>query len=252
MSTAQAKEKRPKVSVCLAAYNGVAYIHEQIESVLRELADRDELIVSDNGSTDGTVAAVLSFDDPRIRLLHCAERGVAANFQCALTVATGDIIVLCDQDDVWLPGRIEAALTGLSQADLSVVGYTAVDEHLRELKCNLRLPQQSLLATLMVNGYTGCCMAIKRRVLSTVLPFPTGMPMHDWWIAVLCLATSRVNIDASPYILYRRHGANVSDTGGRSETGFIRRVGWRVRLMFDLLLRLSAVKSRALRNYGSE
>ena len=97
-----------KISVCMAVYNGEKYIREQIASILGQLAPGDELIISDDGSSDGTLDEARAFGDARIRLLaNQLDRGYSGNFENAIRHAGGDIIFLSDQDDVWLPGRVE-------------------------------------------------------------------------------------------------------------------------------------------------
>lgn len=90
------------ISVCMACYNGQKYIRQQIDSILSQLKENDELIISDDGSKDLTCEIVLSYHDPRIKLLHnTKEHGFIGNFENALRCAKGDIIFLSDQDDVW-------------------------------------------------------------------------------------------------------------------------------------------------------
>lgn len=206
-------QTRPKVSVCLGSFNGDKFIKTQVSSILAQLECDDELVVSDNGSTDTTLRILEEFNDTRLLIRHCQISGVCPNFENAIASSSGDILILSDQDDVWLPGRVNAALESLKAADLSVVAYRSVDSNLNSIPLNTRSPKLSLFKTFALNGYTGCCMAMRRSVLDVVLPFPIGLPMHDWWIAILCLIFFKVNVSHDAYILYRRHGFNASATG---------------------------------------
>ena len=93
------------VSVCMATYNGEKYIREQIDSILPQLSDSDELVISDDGSSDSTIDIIQGYNDRRIRLYHNTRHGVTWNFENALRQSRGDVIFLADQDDVWKPGK---------------------------------------------------------------------------------------------------------------------------------------------------
>ena len=92
-----------KISVALAAYKGEQYIAEQLNSILPQLGDDDEIIVSDDFPSGKTREAVDGIRDKRIRYIEGQSKGVVSNFENALNACTGDVIFLCDQDDVWMP-----------------------------------------------------------------------------------------------------------------------------------------------------
>ena len=124
------------ISVCMATYNGERYLRAQIDSILRQLGEYDELVVSDDGSNDGTLSILGGYGDRRIRILHHARSpqrygfGYAAkNFEHALGHARGAIVFLADQDDVWLAGKIERMVSELEVCDLvlSDCSYTDAD-----------------------------------------------------------------------------------------------------------------------------
>ncbi len=235
-------QTRPKVSVCLASFNGELYIIDQVNSILVQLESSDELVISDNGSTDNTLEIISKINDRRIRLVHCKKKGVCNNFENAITSSTGDVLILSDQDDVWLPGRLAVALKALQSSDLSLVNFKSVDAKLNVIKINHRQPKDSVPTTLLVNGYTGCCMAMNKVVLNAILPFPKGLPMHDWWIAILCQILFDVKINSEAYILYRRHGSNLSSTGGVSAVPLLKRLSWRFIMLRLVLSRVVKIK----------
>jgi len=112
----EAYKQRPKVSVCMAAYNGEKYIQAQLHSILSQLAADDEIVIVDDGSQDETVALVMDFDDSRIHLLaHENNQGVVATFEDALRSATGEILFLCDDDDLWHPAKVQRVLREFEQ-----------------------------------------------------------------------------------------------------------------------------------------
>jgi len=211
------------ISVLLAAYCGEKYIAEQIASILPQLEDGDELLVSDD-SPEGHTATrdiVLGFQDERIRYVQGPRRGVIKNFEFLLGQAKGDILVLSDQDDVWLPDKLKCARNMLSQRYPALLAYGAVltDENLRETG-EIQSVTPGIWRNLLKNSYTGCCMAFTRELLPYILPFPEGIPMHDQWIALRAEQLMRKNQEgivypvAIPFILHRRHEGAQTGRGG--------------------------------------
>ena len=230
-----------RISVCLACFNGEKYIIEQVTSIILQMGPFDELIISDNGSSDMTLTLLATVTDNRVRVLDCVQKGVTHNFEYALMHAKGHTIILCDQDDVWLPGRLEAAHLALRHHDLSIVGLQYVDELLVALVKSpiIRSPKVSLLSTIIFNGYTGCCMAFRRELLEFILPFPKLVPMHDWWIALVALGISAdISISDQQLILYRRHGSNISSTGASSGFNLAKKLSMRIFITLNLAVRL--------------
>jgi len=122
------------ISVCMATFNGEKYIKEQINSILIQLDYKDELIISDDGSTDKTMEIIHKFDDKRIKLFENKNmHGYAHNFENALKQATGDYIFFSDQDDVWLPNKVEIMLPHL-KADNFVISDAYVTNEELEIK----------------------------------------------------------------------------------------------------------------------
>ncbi|MCM1140407.1 MAG: glycosyltransferase family 2 protein [Muribaculum sp.] len=234
------------ISVCLAVYNGEKYIREQLQSILEQLSENDEVIISDDGSKDKTVDIILSFNDPRIRVfLNSEEHGPVGNFENALKQATGEHIFLSDQDDIWLDGRVSLAVDALKAGAACVIcnrnlidknGITISENVIKE-----DFTKYPFWKVLLHNPYIGCCMAFTKRHLELCLPFPKSLPMHDWWIGLLAHKQKKVKFIEAPLISYRRHGNNV--TTGKSPYTFLQRIVFRVRLHRQLYKRL---KSRLL------
>ena len=111
----------------MASYNGMPYIKEQTESILSQIGADDELVISDNGSTDGTAGFLeeRALADPRIRLFRFdGAKGVVPNFENALRQCRGTILFLSDQDDVWLPGHIDR-MASLFEEDSGLMAVQA-------------------------------------------------------------------------------------------------------------------------------
>lgn len=229
------------ISVCMATYNGEVYIKQQIESILIQLGDSDELIVSDDGSKDKTLDIVRSFESSKIKILQGPQQGLVKNFENAINAAKSDYIVLCDQDDIWLENKLDVfKLAFESGADLIVSDCYVVDANakiINESFFSLRNSKPGLLSNLMKNSFLGCCMAFRASLIFKILPFPKNIPMHDWWIGLIVSVYGNVVFINQPLICYRRHGNNASPTGESSSFSLITQAVHRLILCFYLIRR---------------
>ncbi|ENM5889558.1 glycosyltransferase family 2 protein [Vibrio mimicus] len=233
---------RKSISVCIATFNGERFISEQISSIIHQLSPIDEIIISDNGSSDNTLEIIKEFNDSRIKIYHYSEPNVLKNFENAISKAKNNVIILCDQDDVWLPNRIDSIINEHQHYDLVTVRYRVIDAKLQVLSEQNRLPVKSFWATILKNGYIGCGMSFNKEIIEDILPFPRTIAMHDWWIALLCLTKYKVlNIDEVLF-LYRRHGNNVSSTSEKSRFNFFEKINMRIRILCLIFLRLLKIR----------
>jgi len=236
------------VSVCIATYNGATYLHEQIDSILAQLLHGDELLVSDDGSTDSTLEILHSYG-PALRVVGKSRvGGVVPNFARVLEHAVGDLIVLADQDDVWLPGRLARLREELVSADLVMTNARVVDSQLQSgadvtLFDQLR-PSTSFLRNLWKNSFVGCCIGFKRNLLHLALPIPSGTPWHDWLIGLLACRGGKIRLVDTPYLLYRRHDGNVSTTGNASPNGIVGKLVLRLQIIRALCICLWRARSQ--------
>jgi glycosyltransferase involved in cell wall biosynthesis len=228
-----------KVSVLLAAYCGQDYIAQQVASILPQLRPGDELLVGDDSPPGQTATkeAVLAFQDPRIRYLPGPRQGTTqANVEFLLGQARGDILALCDQDDVWLPeklSRVRKLLAG-QPAALLLHDAKLTDGLLQVTNDSLfraRNVNPGAWRNLWKNGYTGCCMALTRGLLPYILPFPKGIPMHDQWIGLQAQRRGRVIFLPEQLILYRRHTGTQTGHG----SSLWQKLAWRAKMMVALL-----------------
>lgn len=222
-----------KISVALAAYEGGAYIAEQLASILSELGENDEVIISDDRPDGNTKAALLPFleKDGRVQYIEGPGKGVIANFENALRRCTGDVIFLSDQDDVWLEGKVKKVMHEIKNgAELVLHDASVTDAELNITESSYfssHGSNTSFVRNFVKNSFVGCCMAFTRRVMLDALPFPEEIPMHDWWIALIALKKHRKTVLLrEPLILWRRHGDNV--TGG--STSAAQKLRWRLSL----------------------
>lgn len=220
------------ISVCIATYNGARYIAEQLASILNQLSAEDEVVVSDDGSTDGTIDIVRSLNDRRIRIVDGPRRhSPTLNFERALRNAKGEYIFLADQDDVWLEGKVTRCVEELQKCDCVVSDARVTDSLLNTTSESLfqlmHVRRGRLSNLLWRNGYTGCCMAFKREVLSKALPFPTDIPMHDIWIGNVAAFCGRLHFIDDRLLLFRRHDTTASCNGKGSNYSLWQKLSFR-------------------------
>jgi glycosyltransferase involved in cell wall biosynthesis len=214
------------VGVALCCFNGESYIEQQIASILKQTRPVDLIVISDDGSADSTVEyakALLNTQDIPWRLIQEGRLGIAQNFARAVEACETDIIFLSDQDDIWLPQKIEELLRVFEQdanALLACSDATLVDESLIDLGRNqfdmvrmtarLRAILQgpdSFPTLLRRNVVTGATVAIRRALLVDALPFNDDW-LHDEWLAIIAAARKGLRIIPIPLVLYRQHSRN--------------------------------------------
>lgn len=221
-----------KISVLIAAYNGEMYIAQQLESVLSQLGADDEVIISDDNPSGGTYNEIEPFlVDKRIRYVHGPAKGVDANKEFLLRECTGDVAFLCDQDDVWLDGKVERVMSAIN-GDACCVLHNAyiTDENLNKSGKTLfedRDAKTGILHNIIKNCYTGACMALTRQAFTAALPFPKNLPMHDQWLGLVSEKVGRVELIDEPLLLYRRNPGSM--TGGR--TSLMQKISWRISIV---------------------
>lgn len=220
------------ISVCIATYNGERFVREQIDSVLCQLSSGDEIIVSDDGSTDETLALINGIGDKRIRIIEGPRKhSPILNFENALKEAKGEYVFLADQDDVWKPNKVEVCMKWLQKYDCVVSDAEVTDSSLNQLYPSLyevmHMKEGRIYNTIWKNGYTGCCMAFMRNVLEASLPFPKDIPMHDIWIGNVAAYKYSVKFIPDKLILFRRHNDTVSCNGKGSKYSIWQQIRFR-------------------------
>lgn len=231
----------------MATYNGETYLREQLESIVSQLTDEDELVVSDDNSTDGTIDIIQSFADSRIRVVRNAgPRGHVKNFENALVNSRGRFIALSDQDDIWADHRLQNMVTLLEEsprASLLVGDFAEFNQH-------GELPQQQPLGMSPRNAlrqlfvlmagrakYFGATFLIRRSLLRYVLPIPRMVEAHDIWIAMNACLHGEVIHCADSVLRRRIHDGNLTP---RRRRGFLRIL--RSRLQYIAALGMAATR----------
>lgn len=234
--------KNNKISVCIATYNGEKYIEEQLVSILNQSMRVDEIIISDNISTDNTLEIIKKLNDSRIKICSYDKKNrVALNFENALKKCSGDIIFLSDQDDVWDFKKVEICVDSLKENDLVVHNAKLNDKNFFE-ENGVR---KNILTNIYKSSFLGCCMCFKKNILEKALPFPKEfdtdkkprMHGHDTWLGMIALLNKRVKFLNECLIFYRRHDFNVSESSETSKRTLLEKLEWRKCLITELLKR---------------
>jgi glycosyltransferase involved in cell wall biosynthesis len=239
-----------KISVCMAARNGEKFIREQLASVIPQLGLGDELVIVDDASEDRTRDVVAGFRDDRLLLIkHQARQGIVSSFEHAIRSASGDIIFLCDQDDVWSPNkasRVVEVFCEHPEVSLVMTNLAVIDEsgaRLDPKSDNRRSFDARFLPNLFSNRFQGSAMAFRSSLIPQILPFPRGRHvLHDAWIGLRNTVTGGqtyyLNEDL---LLYRRHSQNASH-----RLNNVQRILKRTRLLWALALRdLRDIRARS-------
>ncbi|MFS0836694.1 glycosyltransferase family 2 protein [Paenibacillus sp. 1P03SA] len=217
------------VVVLLSTYNGANYLESQLNSILAQTHSNTSILVRDDGSSDTTLFILKHFEKQydNVRLMPQDDnKGPKLSFgrllQEGLSGTKADYFMFADQDDVWLPDKIEKTLARMKQLEntcgrqplLIHTDLKVVDERQRELNPSfwnyqkLNPAKDSFPRLLMQNVITGCTMMINRRLAEVSLPVHPDAIMHDWWIGLAASAFGRIGYVTEPTILYRQHGEN--------------------------------------------
>ena len=227
-----------EVSVCMATYRGQDFVAEQVHSILAQLGPDDELVVVDDASPDGTVLVLtaLADRDQRIRLhTRTSNHGYVRTFEEALGLAKGRLLLLADQDDVWLPGRVEEMRRALRDVDVVATNLTTLggpdgirgpygqpDWVLRHVDSTRYV--RNIVGILAGNRpYYGCAMGLRRAPLDPVLPIPSWMrESHDLWLALYGNVFGSITHLPIRTVARRLHGENQTPNRPRDPLTVIR------------------------------
>lgn len=216
-------EKKLKSSIALTTYNGEKYLLTQLESLARQSRLPDELVICDDGSKDSTLEILESFQRSApfsVRIERNQKNlGYSQNFAKALSLCAGDILFLCDQDDLWLPNKIsdfmarfetDAALSALFADSLIVNNDLEPQQSFFEMNLFSREERALVRAGeawrifLKRNIVAGHALAIRKADLPWLLPIPEKI-IHDAWLIALLAFSSEVDFLDGTYVKYRQH-----------------------------------------------
>jgi len=203
--------------VLISSWNGAKYIEDQLNSIYsQQFAGDIHVVVRDDGSCDGTVSILKKFECHGIRIVAGDNIGVKASFFELIKMARDfncDYYALADQDDVWLPGKIQRAISQIGSDPVPLLYCSSlflVDDNLQYIGKSIDRSHKSFASALIRNFATGCSCVFNRKLLDCItIPLDTEMvAMHDWWIALHAMAFGRICYDFDSYVLYRQHSSN--------------------------------------------
>ena len=223
----------------MCTYNGAEFLAAQLQSIITQSRSPDEIIICDDRSTDDTQSLLEQFatESPIPINLHINDRnlGTVKNFERAITLCTGDVIALSDQDDVWRNDKLQLFENVLNKSPSAGIIFSdaeIVDEHLNPLhrrmwdEVGFDAPRRKLVRTgraleVLIHGWTvtGATMAFRSRFVKLSLPIPDEIAMiHDGWIALTIAAVADVVVVDEPLIQYRQHAQQQIGAPSRKET----------------------------------
>lgn len=241
-----------RVSVCMATFNGDKYLKEQLDSILSQLSDDDELIISDDGSTDNTLDIINSYNDSRVKLVYHKDKPkklnhynilnvITRNFENALNHASGEYIFLCDQDDIWCHNKVSRTISALQKYDFVISSYNKIDAngnpyqgegHSNSDRFDNHLHKGFVIQWLL-GPHFGCVCAMTKRFKDFALPIP-NYPIHDRYLGLLAKRMGILHHINEPLILYRKHGSNNSSAENNS---IVLKSWMRLKLLYYVVVR---------------
>ncbi|MFX0092783.1 MAG: glycosyltransferase family 2 protein [Candidatus Hodarchaeota archaeon] len=208
------------VSVAIATYNGEKFLKEQLDSIYKQTYKNIEVVVSDDCSIDGTVK-ILDEYKQKFGLKYSVNEqnlGVVKNFERAISRCQGEYIALADQDDIWLPEKIQILVDNIRHYSLVCSCAYLIDQNkgiIRTLKWNeygVPTKKENQFQVLAYRNFVaGCTSLFKRNLLSLAFPIPKGMSFHDWWFALVASKMNGVKHLNSPLLYHRQHWSNLTD-----------------------------------------
>lgn len=212
-----------KVNILLATYNGEKYIREQIDSILNQTYKEFRLLISDDGSTDGTREILNEYKskDNRIEVFMQEKNlGVVKNFEFLLGKVEAEFYMFSDQDDIWKESKIEKSLNKIEEGfDLVYSDLEVVDENLNVTYSSYwklkgiynKVKKYNNFDALYLNNFiTGCTIISKKELINSFMPLPntSKFVLHDYWISLIISQEGKIAYIEEPLIKYRQHKNN--------------------------------------------
>lgn len=238
------------ISVCIPTYNGEKYIQKQLQSILLQLDEEDEIIISDDSSKDKTVEIIKSFNDDRIIILEDNTfKSPVYNIENALKYAKGDYIFLSDQDDIWHEDKVKKMMFHLNSYNLVISNAKIIDKDenvITESYFNWKNSGKGFWKNFKKNSYIGCAMAFDRKILDKSLPFPKNLAMHDVWIGLIAEVFGKVYFLDEKLIFYRRHDTNLTYSLTRTDNNLTNNSLY-YKLLYRFIILINLVKRIIIR-----
>lgn len=221
------------ISVALATYNGEKYVEKQVRSILDQTIPPDEIIISDDNSQDRTLKIIEKLGDPRIKLIKNNDNiGYTQNFKQAISSTKGDWIFLADQDDIWLPNKVEKMMTVIksNKCDLLCSNFSLIDKNGEEIsktenffinsyvrKAKAGVNKVTFSRVVLGNVLQGCTYCFSKEVGNKFLEINNSDVIHDWQLMLIASYMGNVLFYNEPLIKYRLHDANSVGIGKKGD-----------------------------------
>lgn len=221
------------IDVVMPVFNGIKYLDSQIASIYYQSIRPQRLIVRDDGSSDGSQKLIdnckMKYGDWLQTLPSEGNLGCVANVNMLLQSTTAPYVALSDQDDIWLPDKIEKSILAMQELEISFgqnfpllvhTDLKLIDADGKELALSFFNyqhldPYRSTISDLaLTNIVTGCTIFLNRSLLNKSLPIPDTALMHDWWLAMTASAFGKIFFIDTTTVLYRQHGKNILGAKG--------------------------------------
>lgn len=203
------------ISVAMTTYNGGNFITEQINSILHQLGKLDELVICDDGSNDNTIKIIKEYadNDSRIRIFLNNHKGVVKNFEDAILRCNNEIIILSDQDDIWVEDKVKTIKNAFQNSDKLLIlhnGVNFLDPKIENKNLLIINMEHGVVKNIIRSCYWGCCMAFRKELVESILPFPKGLIAHDQWIGLIAEDKNESQFINQILVKHRVHNSNVS------------------------------------------
>ena len=237
----------------MCTYNGERFIKEQIDSILNQTYTNLELIITDDGSTDSTIEIIKNCqkDDNRIKLyVNDKNLGFVKNFERAISLCSGDLIALADQDDIGRDYKLEIFSEKINDNVLIYSDAILIDENSKETGKELIRPKKNMVegrcnkAFLLANCVSGNTLMFKKELVEYILPIPQAITFHDTWIAFVASSYGSITFTDEALTYYRRYSEQVTNQRKSNYKSFLQRYNFKKDLMLT--------NSRSVLNYLKE
>ncbi len=209
------ENKNPTVAVVVATYNGATYLRQQLESIIQQTYKPSQIIIVDDASSDDTLQVANNFaaHHPEVMVVQNETRlGYIKNFEKGMLIATASYVALSDQDDIWMPHKLETLLANIGDQMLAYSDSELIDANGQLLNQKMSSIKNQLAYHTPIM-YTigawapGHAMLFKKELVDKATPFPT-LVTHDFWLGFVATCYSRVVYVNEPLVHYRQHTQN--------------------------------------------
>jgi len=218
---------KKRVSVAMTTFNGVKFLRKQLDSILNQTVPVHEIIVCDDGSTEGTIEILKEYSKHLNfkYFINQKNLGFVKNFETALSHCIEEYIVLSDQDDIWYSHKVQVLLESIGDNLLIHSDCDLINEKDQVILKNFKGEIQSHKKPedfLFANIVTGCTVMIRQDLLERVLPFPKGISYHDWYLALYASYLGRLTYISKSLTGYRQHINQDTGSGDQDKSNILR------------------------------